>query len=248
MRKTLAGVCVLFFGPILLAQQISSPKVAYDDLLAGLNNPSSWLTYSGDYTGRRHSPLTQITPENVRRLAAQWTFQSETLAPGRGFEATPIVIDGTLYVTGSNNNAWAIDARSGRAVWRYRRELPRDLTSGGVYPVNRGFGVFGDRLFMATLDAHLVSLDAKTGSVLWDVTLEDYRHGYSATLAPLIVRDKVIVGTSGGEYATQGFIAAYDPKSGQRIWRFNTIPGAGEPGGETWPAADASTRAAEQPG
>src|SRR5205823_116444 len=122
--------------------------------------------------------------------AAQWTFQSETLAPGRGFEATPIVIDGILYVTGANNYAWAIDARTGRSLWRYRRELPKDLTSGGVYPVNRGFAALGDRLFMVTLDAHLVCLDTKGGNIIWDVTMEDYRRGYSATLSPLIVKDK----------------------------------------------------------
>src|SRR5262245_10436357 len=96
------------FAAFLMAQQAPLPNISSDDLLRGLERPSSWLTYSGDYTGRRHSPLTQITPENVRRLAAQWTFQSETLAPGRGFEATPILIDGILYLTGSNNFAWRL--------------------------------------------------------------------------------------------------------------------------------------------
>jgi alcohol dehydrogenase (cytochrome c) len=235
--------CLLLFASALFAQQSAIPNITNEDLLGGLKNPARWVTYSGDYTGRRHSPLTQITPENVRRLAAQWTFQSETLAPGRGFEATPIVIDGILYVTGSNNYAWAIDARTGRAIWRYRRELPRDLTAGSVYPVNRGFAVLGDRLFMATLDAHLVSLDTKTGNVLWDVTLEDYRHGYSATLAPLIVKDKVIVGISGGEYTTRGFIEAFNPKNGELIWRFKVIPGAGDPGSETWGNVDPNARA-----
>jgi alcohol dehydrogenase (cytochrome c) len=230
------------FAAFLMAQQTPSPNISSDDLLRGLNRPSSWLTYSGDYTGQRHSPLTQITPENVRRLSAQWTFQSETLAPGRGFEATPILIDGVLYLTGSNNFAWAIDARTGRSIWRYRRELPSDLTSGSSYPVNRGFAVLGDRLFMVTLDAHLLSLNAKTGMVVWDVAMEDYRRGYAATLAPLIVKDKVIVGISGGEYATRGFIAAFDPQTGKQIWKFNTIPSPGEPGSETWPSADATQR------
>lgn len=217
------------------------PGVTSEDILAGLANPSRWLTYSGDYTGRRHSPLKQITPDNVQRLTPQWTFQAETLALGRGFEATPILIDGVLYVTGSNNYAWAIDARSGRPFWRYRRDLPR-LTAGGSYPVNRGFGVLGDRLFMVTLDAHLLALDMKTGSVVWDAVLEDYRTGYSATLAPLVVKDKVVVGISGGEYATRGFIEAYDARSGKRVWRFNTIPAPGEPGSETWPSADVAAR------
>ena len=106
------------------------PQVTYQDLLDGLKHPSRWLTYSGDYTGRRHSPLKQITPDNVSRLAAQWTFQAEGMATGRGFEGTPLVMDGVLYITGNNNTAWAIDARTGRQLWRYRRQLPSGLTYG----------------------------------------------------------------------------------------------------------------------
>ena len=207
----------------LVAQQPSGSTVTGQDLLAGLANPARWLTYSGDYSGRRHSPLTQITPANVRRLTAQWTFQAETMALNRGFEATPLAVDGVLYVTGSNNYAWALDGRTGRPFWKYRRELPSNLTYGASAPVNRGFGILGDRLFMVTLDAHLLAMDSRTGQVVWDVVLEDYRTGYSATLAPLIVRDKVIVGISGGEYATRGFIDACDPQTGKRVWRFYTM-------------------------
>ncbi|MDO8677951.1 MAG: PQQ-dependent dehydrogenase, methanol/ethanol family [Acidobacteriota bacterium] len=209
--------------------------VTYRDLLGGLQDPSRWLTYSGDYTGRRHSPLTQITRENVARLAAQWTFQTGTMTRGRGFEATPLLWDGVLYVTGSNNFAWALDARTGRPYWQYRRELPADLTYGAQAPVNRGFGMLDNRLFMVTLDAHLLAFDRATGSILWDVVLADYKIGYSATLAPLVIDGKVIVGISGGEYPTRGFLDAYDPKTGARLWRFSTIPAAGEPGSETWP-------------
>ena len=117
------------------------PAITSQDLLNGLKNPSSWLTYSGDYSGQRHSPLKQITPENAHRLSAQWTFQTETTARGRGFEATPLILDGVLYVTGPNNFAWALDARTGRPFWRYRRDLPNNLTYGASAPVNRGFGV-----------------------------------------------------------------------------------------------------------
>lgn len=215
--------------------QAPGPGVTYDDILAGLTNPGRWLTYSGDYSGQRHSPLTQITPANVRRMAPAWTFQTETTTRGRGFETTPLIDDGVLYVTGSNNLAWAIDARSGRAFWQYRRDLPGDLTYGAVAPVNRGFGMLGNRLFMVTLDAHLLAFDRATGDILWDTVLANYQEGYSATLAPLVVKDKVIVGISGGEYATRGFIDAYDPATGERIWRFHTIPAPGEPGSETWP-------------
>jgi len=228
--------------PTPAAAQTSGPGIAgdlgavtYDDIRAGLSDPTRWLTYSGDYSGRRHSPLTQITPENVHRLVPVWTFQTGTDTRGRGFETTPLVLDGVLYVTGSNNYAWALDARTGRPFWQYRRDLPDDLTYGASAPVNRGFGILGDRLFMVTLDAHLVALDRRTGGALWDVELADYKIGYAATLAPLVVDGKVIVGNSGGEYVTRGFIDAYDPETGARLWRFNTIPGQGEPGSETWP-------------
>jgi alcohol dehydrogenase (cytochrome c) len=139
----------------------------------GLKHPSQWLTYSGDYSGRRHSPLTQITPANVHRLTSAWAFQTGTMTRGCGFEATPLVWDGVLYVIGSNNFAWALDARTGRPFWQYRRELPPDLTYGASAPVNLGFGMLGDRLFMVTLDAHLLAFDRTTGRVVWDVVLAD---------------------------------------------------------------------------
>jgi alcohol dehydrogenase (cytochrome c) len=216
----------------------SSPIVTPGDLVDGLKDPSRWLTYSGDYSGQRHSPLTQITPENVDRLTAQWTFQTGTLG---SFQTTPIVVDGVLYVTGFNNTAWAIDARTGRQIWRYRRELPEGLKlcCGAI---NRGFGVLGDRLFMGTLDAHLVALDMKTGGVLFDVELVDHKAGYSVTVAPLVVKDKVIVGVAGAEYGIRGFIDAYDAHTGARAWRFYTVAGPGDPGARTWPQGDAYLR------
>jgi alcohol dehydrogenase (cytochrome c) len=223
-------------GAAGLASQEAPAGVTYGHLLMGLESRSNWITYSGDYSGRRHSPLTQITPDNVHRLTAQWTFQTGTMTRGRGFETTPLAWDDVLYVTGSNNFAWALDARTGRPFWQYRRDLPADLTYGAQAPVNRGFGILGDRLFMVTLDAHLLAFDRRTGAVLWDVVLADYKIGYAATLAPLVIRNAVIVGISGGEYPTRGFLDAYDPATGRRIWRFNTIPTPGEPGSETWPA------------
>ena len=132
-----------------------------------------------------------------------------------------------MYLTGPFNSAWALDARTGRPFWRYQRELPNDLTYGAISPVNRGFGILGDRLFMVTPDAHVVSLDAKTGAVLWDTTMADYKIGYAATAAPLVIKDKVIVGISGGDFPTRGFLDAYDPATGARLWRFYTVPGRG---------------------
>jgi alcohol dehydrogenase (cytochrome c) len=233
-----AVLIVAICSVTLAAQQPAAPTVSSQDLLDGLKDPTKWLTYSGNYSGHRHSPLTQITPENVNQLTAQWTFQTGTLG---SFQTTPVVLDAILYVTGYNGNAWAIDARTGRQIWRYRRELPEDLRNC-CGTVNRGLGVLGDRLFMATADAHLVALDMRTGGVLYDVQLADYKLGYSATVAPLVVKDKVIVGIAGAEFGIRAFIDAYDVQSGKRAWRFYTTAGPGEPGGNTWPRGDAYLR------
>jgi len=238
LLHTTATGLMLLSASVLLAQNSVAQDNAgpsYEDILQGFADPGRWLTYSGDYSGKRHSPLTQITPENAHQLRPVWTFQTGTTTRGRGFETTPLVDDGVLYVTGSNNYAWAIDARTGRTFWQYRRNLPDDLTYGSSAPVNRGFGMLDNSLFMVTLDAHLLSFDRRSGDILWDIELADYRIGYAATLAPLVIDGKVIVGISGGEYATRGFIDAYDPATGERIWRWNSIPGPGEPGSETWP-------------
>ena len=191
------------------------PEITAQDLLDGLKHPSRWLSYSGDYTGRRHSPLKQITPENVGRLAPQWTWQAEGMPINRGFESTPLMMDGTMYISGNQNYAWAIDARTGRQIWRYRRALPPGLTYGGANPSNRGFAAFGNLLYMGTLDAHLLALDRDTGKVVWDTVLDDYKLGHAAIAAPLVVKDKVITGNSGGDIPTRGFIDAYDAQDRQ---------------------------------
>ena len=228
MRTLLA----VFAASVTLAAQGAAPQVTSQDLLDGLKDPGKWLTYGGDYNGTRHSPLTQLTPENVGQLAAQWTFQTGTLG---SFQTTPLVIDGIIYATGYQNHAWAIDARTGRPIWRYRRNLPDDLHNC-CGAVNRGFAALGDRLFMTTIDAHLIALDMKTGGVLWDTELADFKVGYSATVAPLVVKDKVIVGIAGAEFSIRGFIDAYDAQSGKRAWRFYTVASPDDPiGGRTWP-------------
>ena len=222
------AICAVAYAP---AQQIGAT-----DLLRGLADPSRWLIHSGDYTSKRHSPLTQITPENVARLTPLWTFEAGLGSGFRDkFEATPIVIDGTVYVTGLFNHAWAIDGHTGTLIWHYQRKLPVDLrVCCGM--VNRGFAVSGERLFMTTLDAHVMAIDRKTGAPIWDVPMADYRLGYSSTVAPLVVKDTLIVGMAGGELATRGFLDAYSLDTGKRLWRFNTVPAPGEPGGDTWPA------------
>jgi alcohol dehydrogenase (cytochrome c) len=207
-------------------------EVTYERVLKAESEPQNWLTYSGGYAGWRYSPLKQINVGNVAHLAVQWVFQTGIVG---GFETTPLVIDGVMYLTGSSNHAWALDARTGRALWHYQRSLPEKipLCCGRQ---NRGLAALGNRLFLATLDAHVMALDAKTGNVIWDVEAEDYRKGYSFTVAPLAVKDKIIVGVAGGEYGIRGFIDAYDAQTGKRAWRFYTIPEPGEPGNDTWHA------------
>jgi alcohol dehydrogenase (cytochrome c) len=226
-RVLLGMVWVVFLAGIVASGQGITSK----DLLAGFANPAQWLTYSGDYTGRRHSPLKHITPANAARLAPQWTFQTNVLGK---FEATPLVIDGVLYVTGWDNHVWALDARTGRQIWHYQRALPQGVQAC-CGRVNRGVAVHGTRLYMSTLDAHLVALEMKTGDVAYDVEIANFREGYASTPAPLVVKDKVIVGIAGGEYGIRGFIDAYDPITGKRVWRFYTVPATGEPGSDTWP-------------
>jgi len=216
----------------LAAQQASAPLVSNQDLLAGLpGDGSKWLMYHGNYFGHRYSPLTQITTQNVNQLKAQWTFQTR-ISPN--FQSTPIFVDNVLYVTGFGGYVWAIDARTGRQIWQYRKQIPDDFR-GCCGPNNRGMAVLGDTLFLGTGDAHLIALDMKTGAVVWDAELANYKHGYSITVAPLVVKDKVIVGMAGAEFGIRGFIEAYDVNTGKKAWRFYTVAGPDEPGGQTWP-------------
>ena len=195
------------------------------------DDPSRWLGYSGDQSGQRHSSLTQITPSNAAQLRPAWTFQTGVLGK---WESSPLVIDGVIYATGQDNNAWAIDAKTGRSLWRYRRELPLNELSVCCGAVNRGFATYKDTLLMVTLDAHLVALDIKTGRPVYDVVIDDYKKGYTGTAAPLVVKDKVIVGIAGAEFGVRGFLDAFDAETGKKAWRFWTVPLPGEPGGDTW--------------
>ena len=189
-----------------------------------------WPSYHGDYSGQRHSALTQITPDNVKTLELQWVFQARSIEK---FEATALVVDGVMYTVQAPNDIVALDATTGRTFWQYSyRPAPESRPCCGR--VNRGVAILGDTLFMGTIDGHLVAVDAKTGSLIWDTAVAKPEAGYSLTHAPLVVKDKVIVGTAGGEYGIRGFVAAYDAKTGKEAWRFNTIPGPGEPGHDTW--------------
>ena len=189
-----------------------------------------WLTYSGSYTSQRFSRLREISNANVDRLVPIWVYQTGQ----RGlFECSPLVVGETMYVTLQENIVVALDAASGRVGWTYEHPLPSHipLCCGRV---NRGLAIVGNTLYMGTIDAHVVALDARTGKVIWDVGIANPQHGYSITAAPLVVKDKLIVGIAGGELGIRGFLDAYDLETGRRVWRFWTIPAPGEPGNETW--------------
>jgi alcohol dehydrogenase (cytochrome c) len=229
LRMTCLGSVLLVLLALCLASG-SRAQVTPERLQDSAKEPQNWLMYSGDYAGRRFSSLDQINTANVHSLVAKWAYQTQ--ASGK-FETTPLVVDGVLYGTGQDNRAYALDARSGRPIWQYQRALPADIRPC-CGRINRGFAILGDKVFLGTLDAHVIALDAKTGNVVWDATAFDYKLGYSISLAPLAVKNLVMVGVSGGEYGIRGFIDAYEAISGARKWRFYTVPGPGEAGHETW--------------
>src|SRR6266852_8607368 len=204
-------------------------QVTAQQLVDSGKEPQNWLMYSADYAGRRFSALGQINTANAAMLVPKWAYQ--TMAGGK-FETTPLVVDGILYGTGQDNRAFALDARSGRPIWQYQRALPVDIRPC-CGRVNRGLAILGDKVFLGTLDAHIIALDSKTGNVIWDVVAAEYQKGYSFTVAPLAVKNLVVIGVSGGEYGVRGFIDAYDAATGARKWRFYIVPGPGEPGRET---------------
>ena len=237
--------CILGVSALMMAAQPPDLRpVTEQDLLEGSKESRSWLMVGGDYNSQRHTQATQITSGNVASLAPQWVFQTDLPGfPGRGIETTPLVADGVMYVTGNSNQAWAIDARTGRPLWSYKRVLPVNFSASVCCgPVNRGLGILGERLYMGMLDGHLVALERKSGKVIWDVAVGDLKDANAITMAPLVVRNKVIVGVAGSDFATRGFIDAYDAQTGERAWRFYTIPLRGEPGGDTWPSDEVALR------
>lgn len=205
-------------------------QVTSDRLLDTARDARNWLTYSGGYFSQRYSLLAQIAPENAKNLELKWMYQAAVAGP---WQATPLVVDGVMYITQRPNDVVALDAKTGRVFWIYRHQLdPRQIVCCGAN--NRGLAILGDTLYMGTLDARLVAIDARSGHPLWNVKVADNTLGYSLTLAPLVVKDKVLVGVGGGEYGIRGFVAAYDARSGREVWRFHTIPGPGEAGFDTW--------------
>ncbi len=191
----------------------------------------NWVSYNGDYTGRRYSAMNEVTPANAATLKKQWAFHTT----GAGvMQVTPVVVAGIMFITRSND-AWALDAKTGKQLWHHTHPVSDGLIDDASGHINRGVAILGARLYMETDNAHLLCLDARTGSMIWDVAYATGNKNYGATSAPLIVKDKVLVGTSGGDDGVRGFIAAYDAQTGKETWRFWTIPAPGEKGSESWP-------------
>ena len=210
--------------------QTPAGSITFERIQNSNREPQNWLTYSGNNMGQRYSALTQITLQNARNLEMAWLWQARSVEK---FEATSIVVDGILYTVQAPNDVVALDAKTGRPIWTYLyRNLPEGRNCCGQ--VNRGLAILGEALFMGTLDAHIIALDTKSGALLWKTKVAEARDRYAITHAPLVIKDKVIVGTAGGDGGATGIIAAFDAKTGSEVWRFTTIPQPGEPGNETW--------------
>jgi alcohol dehydrogenase (cytochrome c) len=216
---------------MVLLGSTATAQVSYQRLLDAEKTPADWLTYSGSYQSQRFSPLKEIDKSNVARLRPVWTYQARR---GGLIEASPIVADGVMYVTEPPSTVTALDVRTGKALWSWTPEMPQNVWVPSLFPVNRGVAVLDDMVFVGTLDAHMVGLDAKTGALRWRVNVGDNKLGYGITSAPLALNGMIITGIAGAEAGIRGFIDAYEPKTGKRLWRTYTVPAPGERGSETW--------------
>ena len=226
-----AALSVALLPAVAAAQATDYSAVTTERLMKP--EPQNWLMTRGNYQGWSYSPLDHITTENVQELVPVWSYSTGV---DSGHEAPPIVNDGVMFVSAPYNKLIALDAVTGDRLWEYERELPEEFSA--LHNTNRGIALYGDKVFLAALDAVLVALDAKTGEVAWEKQVEDWRTGYYMTLAPLIASGNVMVGVSGGEFGVRGFVVAFDAETGDQVWKTYTIPGPGEPGHETWEKAD----------
>ena len=231
MRMTLLILGALL--PLMSGAAQATAPVPYSTVTAERlthPEPGNWLMYRRTYDSWGYSPLKQIDTSNVAQLKPLWSFSTGV---EEGHQSPPIVNDGVMFITTPRDQVLALDARSGDLMWRYRRELPADLVQ--LHPTNRGVALYGDRVYIATVDAFLVALDARTGALIWQKPVENYLAGYYMTMAPLVVDGKIMVGVSGGEFGIRGFIQAFDATSGESLWKTFTVPGPGEAGHDSWP-------------
>jgi alcohol dehydrogenase (cytochrome c) len=209
---------------------LAAPNVTPERLLRATAEPQNWLMYSGSYSAQRHSPLTQITTENAKDLTLKWVFQSRSLEKS---EVTPLVVNGVMYTTQSINDVLALNATTGKTLWTFNY-TPDPAAKNCCGKMTRGLAIADNKVFLASFDANMIALDATTGKQLWKTAGGDPKKGQAFTTAPMVIKDKVIAGTAGGEYGVRGWLAAWDVNTGKEVWRFHTVPGPGEPGNETW--------------
>jgi len=232
-----AAVAVL--PAVAFVAAASAQDYVTDEMLreAG-KDPNNWLMAPRDYAATRYSPLSQVNLDTVDRLVPKWTFSFGVLDAQN---TTPLVNNGVMYATASHGRTYAIDARTGEEIWRYVDELPEGVAGKMCCDIgNKGAALYQDKVYVATPDADVVALDAKTGEVVWHTNIGDWEKAYTMTVAPLVVKGNVIVGLSGAEYPTRLYIEALDAETGEQAWRRYTIPGPGEPGHETWGSTDSA--------
>jgi len=235
MRRVVFALFWLAAQPVAAQVQPASAipafePVTWDRLLAAADEPENWLMYSGTFDSQRFSRLDEIHTGNVGQLEFKWAYQ---IPSSDGAETTPLVVDGVMFLTEPSNNVVALDAATGDQFWRYEHDLPEDLRiCCGRH--NRGVAILGDTLYMSTLDAHLVAIDARNGHLVWNTEVAAHDRGHSKTAAPLVVKDQVVTGIAGSDFGIRGFLDAYDARDGERRWRTYTIPGPDDPGGQTW--------------
>jgi alcohol dehydrogenase (cytochrome c) len=222
VNRSVLAACMLYSS--------AQAQVTFERILNAEREPQNWLSYSATLTNQRHSSLDQIDTHNVEELELQWVWQARSLEK---FEATPLVVDGVLYTVQAPNDVVALDAATGRVYWTYHHE-PDPQARLCCGRVNRGLAILGDTLYMGTIDAHLLAIDAKSGKLLWNTEVADASRMFSITMAPNVIKDKVIIGTAGGDMGIRGYIAAFDANTGEEVWRFYTIPAPGEAGNDTW--------------
>jgi len=231
-----SSLLLIFAAAPSLAQVPKKINVSQDQLTKAGSDTRNWLHTQGNYAQTRFYPGAQISTENVRKLRPAFVFQTEVV---ESMETAPIVVDGVMYLTTSYNHVYAIDAASGKEYWHYKHKMG-PVTTFCCGPNNRGVAISGGKLYMGTLDAKLVALDAQSGKVVWQMQIADPEKGYSETMAPTVVEDKVLIGTNGGEYGIRGFLKAFDAHSGRLLWTFYTIPEKGHEG--VWAENDATGR------
>ena len=224
---------ICFIAGLFVSGQVGA-QVPYDRIVNATEEPENWLTYNGDYMSQRYSRLDQITPDNVTSLELKWILQNQVFG---AWQSNPIIVDGVMYVTERPNSVMAVDAITGRVFWKFRH-TPSENARVCCGANNRGVAVLDDRVFMGTLDARLIALDRINGQPLWNAEVADVNLAYSVTMAPLVVKDKIIVGVGGGEYGIRGYVAAFDAETGEQAWKTYTIPGPGEPGHDSWEGDD----------